>query len=235
MKSLRSLLVWVVLGVLLAGSVLAVAAPTTELPPGLQIPDAARPGPDFNADRATEAYLALLSPEQRAQSDAYFEGGYWLQLWGLLYGLLVAWILLRSGLSRKMRDFGRRVSKRPWLATMVYVAQWVLVGSLLALPLTVYQGYFREHAYGLATQGFGDWTVDQLKGLLISLIIMPPVIGLLYAAVRKTAERWWIWATGGTFLLMLFFMMIAPVFLDPVFNDYKPLRQGEVRDRKSVV
>lgn len=230
MKSLRSLLVWVVLGVLLAGSVLAVAAPTTELPPGLQIPDAARPGPDFNADRATEAYLDLLSPEQRAQSDAYFEGGYWLQLWGLLYGLLVAWILLRSGLSRKMRDFGRRVSKRPWLATMVYVAQWVLVGSLLALPLTIYQGYFREHAYGLATQGFGDWTVDQLKGLLISLIIMPPVIALLYAAVRKTAERWWIWATGGAFVLMLFFMMIAPVFLDPVFNDYKPLRQGEVRE-----
>ncbi|HQX34705.1 MAG TPA: M48 family metallopeptidase, partial [Dokdonella sp.] len=230
MKSLRSLLVWVVLGVLLAGSVLAVAAPTTELPPGLQIPDAARPGPDFNAGRATEAYLDLLSPEQRAQSDAYFEGGYWLQLWGLLYGLLVAWILLRSGLSRKMRDFGRRVSKRPWLATMVYVAQWVLVGSLLALPLTIYQGYFREHAYGLATQGFGDWTIDQLKGLLISLIIMPPVIALLYAAVRKTAERWWIWATGGAFVLMLFFMMIAPVFLDPVFNDYKPLRQGEVRE-----
>lgn len=230
MKRLRQLLVLVVLSVLLVGSLLAVAAPITELPPGLQIPDAARPGPDFNADRATEAYLDLLSPEQRAQSDAYFEGGYWLQLWGLVYGLLVAWILLRSGLSRKMRDLGRRVSRRPWLVTMIYVAQWLVIGSLLALPLTIYQGYFREHAYGLATQNFGDWSLDQLKGLLISLIIMPPVIALLYAAVRKTAERWWIWATGGAFVLILFLMMIAPVFLDPVFNDYKPLRQGEVRE-----
>ena len=231
MKRLRQLLVLVVLGFLLAGSLLAVAAPATELPPGLQIPEAARPGPDFNADRATEAYVNLLSPEQRAQSDAYFEGGYWLQLWDLLYGLAVAWILLRSGLSRKMRDIGRRMSKRPSLVTMIYVVQWLLIGSLLMLPLTIYSGFFREHAYGLATQTFGEWSVDQLKELLISLIILPVVIALLYGAVRKTGERWWIWATGGAFVLILFFMMIAPVFLDPVFNDYKPLRQGEVREQ----
>src|SRR4051812_13615514 len=64
------------------------AQPTTtkrDLPPGLQIPDAARPGPTFDVDRATEAYLDLLSPEQRASSDAYFEGGYWLQLFAFLY------------------------------------------------------------------------------------------------------------------------------------------------------
>ena len=231
MKRLRQLLVLVVLGFLLAGSLLAVAAPATELPPGLRIPEAARPGPDFNADRATDAYVNLLSPEQRAQSDAYFEGGYWLQLWDLLYGLAVAWILLRSGLSRKMRDIGRRMSKRPSLVTMIYVVQWLLIGSLLMLPLTIYSGFFREHAYGLATQTFGEWSVDQLKELLISLIILPVVIALLYGAVRKTGERWWIWATGGAFVLILFFMMIAPVFLDPVFNEYKPLRQGEVREQ----
>lgn len=231
MKRLRQILILLVFGVLLVGPLLAIAAPTAELPPGLQIPDAARPGPDFNVDKATEAYLNLLSAEQRAQSDAYFEGGYWLQLWGLLYGLVVAWILLRSGLSRKMRDVGRRISSKPWLVTMIYTAQWLLIGSLLALPLTIYQGFFREHAYGLATQTFGAWSFDQFKELLIGLIIMPPVIALLYAAVRRTGDRWWIWASGGAFVLMLFFMMIAPVFLAPVFNDYKPLRQGEVREQ----
>lgn len=231
MKRCCRLLVLVMLGVLWFGPLFAVAAPATELPPGLQIPDAARPGPGFDVDRATEAYLNLLSPEQRAQSDAYFQGGYWLQLWGLLYGLVVAWILLRSGLSRKMREVGRRVSQRPWLYTMIYAVQWLLIGTLLALPLTIYQGFFREHAYGLATQTFADWSFDQLKGLVIGLIILPPVVALLYAAVRKAGARWWIWATGGAFVLILFFMMISPVFLDPVFNDYKPLRQGEVREQ----
>lgn len=231
MKKFHWMAVLALFGLLIIMPQLAIAAPAAELPPGLQIPDAARPSPGFNVDKATEAYLNLLTSEQRAQSDAYFEGGYWLQLWGLLYGLVVAWFLLRSGLSRKMRDVGRRVSTKPWLYTMIYTAQWLLIGTLLALPLTIYADFYREHAYGLATQSFGAWSLDQIKALLIGLIILPPVIALAYAAVRKTGARWWIWASGGAFVLILFFMMIAPVLLAPVFNDYKPLRQGEVREQ----
>lgn len=201
-----------------------------DLPPGLQIPDAARPGPGFDVDRATEAYLNLLSPEQRASSNAYFEGNYWLQLWGLLYGLLVALILLRSGLSRWMRDFAERISRRPWLQTVIYALQWLLVGFLLALPFSIYQDFVREHQYGLATQDFGGWFGDQAKGLMVSLIMGSLVIALVYAAVRRAGARWWVWAGGGAFVLLLFVMMFSPVFVEPLFNDYKPLREGVVRE-----
>jgi STE24 endopeptidase len=230
MKSFARIGVFVLFAVLLLASSWAIAAAPTELPPGLQIPHAARPGPDFDIDKATQAYIDLLSPEQKAQSDAYFEGGYWLQLWGLIYGLVLAWILLRSRLSTRMRDIGRRISHRPWLQTMVYAAQWVLLVTLLSAPWVIYTDFVREHAYGLATQNFGEWSLDQLKGLGIELILMPLVLTLAYAAVRKTGERWWIWASGGTFVLILTLMMLSPVFIDPLFNDYKPLRQGEVRE-----
>src|SRR4051812_47568039 len=82
-----------------------------DLPPGLQIPDAARPGPTFDVDRATAAYLDLLSPEQRKMSDAYFEGGYWIRLWQLLYGFAIAAFLLGSGISRRLRDIARGVTR----------------------------------------------------------------------------------------------------------------------------
>ena len=39
----------------------AQSAIVRDLPPGLQIPEAARPSPNFDADRATDAYLDLLS------------------------------------------------------------------------------------------------------------------------------------------------------------------------------
>src|SRR5690606_34001015 len=113
---------------------------------------------------------------------------------------------------------------------MIYGALWVLVVTLLALPWTIYTDYFREHAYGLATQDFGAWSLDQVKGLVVELVLMPLVLALVYAAVRKTGDRWWIWASGGAFVLILTLMMLAPVFIDPLFNDYKPLRQGEVRE-----
>ena len=229
MNILRGL---VVVFLLFAGIVFAHAeAPATrDLPPGLQIPDAARPGPGFDVEHATEAYLGLLSPEQRASSDAYFEGGYWLQLWELLYGLVIAAIFLCSGLSRWMRDFAERVSRHAWLQTLIYALLWLLAGFALGLPLAIYADFVREHQYGLATQTFGGWFGDQIKGLAVALIVGAPVVALLYAAVRRAGVRWWIWAGGGAFVLLLFVMMLAPVFVEPLFNDYKPLREGAVRD-----
>ncbi len=203
---------------------------TRDLPPGLQIPEAARPGPDFDVDRATQAYLDLLSPEQRAQSDAYFEGGYWLHLWGFLYGLAVSALLLFGGWSRRMRDWARRFSSRPWLYTAIYVLLWILATSLLSTPLTIYTDFIREHQYGLATQTFAPWLGDQLKGLLVGLIMGPPAIAAVYSAARRAGERWWVWATVLTFVFILFEALISPVYISPLFNDYKPLPEGLVRD-----
>ncbi len=201
-----------------------------DLPPGLQIPDAARPGANFDVDRATDAYLNLLSPAQRQSSDAYFEGGYWLQLWGFLYGLVVAAVLLRGGISQRLRDFSQRIAARAWLSTMLYVLLWVVVGFALTLPWTIYTDFVREHQYALATQDFPAWFGDQLKNLLVNAIVVPPALALLYAAVRRSGARWWIWASGLAFVFTLFAIMLSPVFVEPLFNDYKPLREGAVRE-----
>jgi len=220
-----------VVSILLAGIAVAQEGSplVRDLPPGLQIPDAARPGPDFDVERATDAYLDLLSPAQRASSNAYFEGGYWLKLWGLLYGFAVAAILLWGRLSQRMRDIAERAGRRPWLQVMAYAALWLLAGFVLGAPLSIYADFVREHQYGLATQTFGGWFADQLKGLAVSLVIVPPLLALLYAAIRKAGARWWVWAGGGTFVVLLFLMMLAPVFVEPLFNHYVPLREGPAR------
>ena len=228
-KLLRSL---VLLLSILAGITLAHAESqiVRDLPAGLTIPDAARPGPGFDVDRATDAYLNLLTPAQRALSDTYYEGANWLNLWNVLYGLGIAALLLCSGWSRRMRDFARRRSARPWLQAAIYAVLWLLAAFVLGLPLSVYADFFREHQYGLATQDFGGWFGDQLKALLVSLVVVPWLVALLYAAVRRSGARWWLWAGGGAFAFVLFAMMLAPVFVEPLFNDYKPLREGAARD-----
>src|ERR1700680_5255279 len=101
----------------LAGSATALsaadAAIVRDLPPGLHGPQQAIAGPTYDVDRATAAWLDTLSPEQRSLSDAYFEGGYWLLLWDLLYGLGVVAVLLLSGFSRTLRDVAARTRQRP--------------------------------------------------------------------------------------------------------------------------
>jgi STE24 endopeptidase len=86
---------------------------------------------------------------------AYFDGGYWLTLWDYLYGAGISLLLLSTRLSARMRSLAARITRFRPLQTGVYFAQYLLAASLLGFPLTVYEGFFREHQYGLATQSFG--------------------------------------------------------------------------------
>ena len=184
--------------------------------------------PGFDPSQATEAYLARMSAEEKARSDAYFEGGYWLQLWGFLYGLGVAWLLLGTRLSVRMRGYAERITRRRPLHTIVYAIQYVLLTAVLSFPLTVYQGFLREHQYGLANQGFGAWMIDQGIGLLVGLLLVPLLLMLLYGVFRRAPRAWWLWGAGVSLVFLVFILLIAPVFILPLFNTYVPLEDPTI-------
>jgi STE24 endopeptidase len=183
----------------------------------------------FDPETATRAYLARPSAEEKARSDAYFEGGYWLQLWGFSIGLAVAWLLLATRLSARMRDLAARATRRPPLQTWLYALQYVLVTAVLGFPLAVYSGFVREHRYGLATQGFVAWMGDQAKGLAVSLVLFPLLLMALYAVFRKAPRTWWLWGAAVALLFLVLVILVAPVYIDPLFNTYKPLEDERVR------
>ncbi|HEY0556063.1 MAG TPA: M48 family metallopeptidase [Thermoanaerobaculia bacterium] len=205
----------------------AATAPT--VPVVSVVPAAAVGGPGFDPQAATEAYLATLSPEKRARSDAYFEGGYWLTLWSFLYGLGVAWLLLGTRLSAGMRDLAERMTRFRTLQTWLYALQYILASALLSFPLAVYTDYFREHKYGLATQTFGPWLVDQLKGLGLGLVLGGLALTALYAVVRKTPRTWWIWGAVVALLFLVVGIALGPVFIEPIFNKYTELTDPTLR------
>ena len=200
-----------------------------ELPPGLQVPEAARPGPDFNVEQATQAYLNLLTPEQRARSDAYFEGGYWIGLWQFLYGLAMLFAILSLRWSARLRDWAERRTPRRGLQVLLFALLYTPLVWVLSLPLSGYTGFVREHRYGLSNQDFGGWLWDEFKGMLLVTALGAIAIVGIYTFVRRSGARWWLRATGFTFALMLFVFMITPVYVSPVFNKYQSLGDGPVR------
>ncbi len=108
--------------------------------------------PAFDVNAAVNAYLAKMPPAQRSRSDAYFEGGYWLLLWDFLSSVFVMWLMLRFRWSAGMRNLAERITRFRPLQTALYWMEFILVASILTFPLTVYEGYFREHKYGLLNQ-----------------------------------------------------------------------------------
>lgn len=188
-------------------------------------------GAPFDVEQASRAYIDTLQGEELEKSNNYFEGGYWLILWGAVIGVLVDLIILQSRFSARFRDWAERVTRRQWLQPALYTLPYVIAGFLLTLPWTIYTGFFREQQYGLMSQSVGDWFGEQIIGLVISLIIFPLLVMAIFAVIRRAPKTWWIWGTGVIGIFLLVGMLLGPVFISPLFNDYNEMAAGPMRDR----
>jgi STE24 endopeptidase len=196
----------------------------------LEIPAGAEWSPGFDAARATDAWIATIPAAERQKSDAYFEGGYWIEAWGALVTVAIAWILLETRFSARLRDLAERRASRPFRQTLIYAALFLLATGILVLPWTAYVDFFREHQYGMSNQTLAAFLGEQGISLALEVAIGALAIAVLYAIVRRVRERWVYWATGASAVFLLFMIMVNPVFIAPLFNDYKPLPAGELRD-----
>ena len=184
----------------------------------------------FDPAAATQAWLDSVPRDQREKSDAYFEGRYWLILWNYLLAAAISIFLLASRISARLRDFSERVTKIENLQIACYAIPYLILVYALSFPLTLYESFFREHRYSLATQSFVPWFREQLLGFAITLIGGALLLVVLYAVFRRAQHTWWIWGTivAVTFSAVLVF--IAPVYIEPLFNTYKPIADPKIRD-----
>jgi len=139
-------------------------------------------------------------------------------------------ILLGSGVGRRLRDLAEHVSRNPWFCVALYAAAFLVANFVLGLPLLIYQDFLREHQYGLSNLSFPCWLREQLIGLALAVVLGAVAITIGYAFLRRAGHRWWVWATGLAFVFTLLLELIKQVLIAPLYNDYKPLPQGPVRD-----
>ncbi len=218
------------LTVCLFSAALPVAVAQPEPAPLTNATATARP---LDPAAATQAWLDTVPAEKRARSDAYFEGGYWLILWNFLLGSAIALFLLVSGWSARMRNLAERVTRFRFLQPAIYGLAYVPIVFLLSFPLGVYTDFFREHAYGLSTQSFGPWFREQLISVVVAMIGTAISLTVLYAVFRRATRTWWLWGSGAGLLFLALAMLIAPVFIAPLFNTYKPL--GDPKISQSIL
>lgn len=183
----------------------------------------------FDVEAATRAYLATLQGAARAKSDAYFEGGYWLPLWGALISIVAYWLMMRLRWSAKWSGWASRFSKRRWIQPALYSIPFTVVGALLTLPWAAYTGYFREHQYGMSNQTFLEWLKEGGIMLGVGIVTGAIFLAIIYAVIRNSPKRWWLWGTFASAALFAVLILLAPVFVEPLLNKYTPMQDGPVR------
>ena len=178
----------------------------------------------------TARWLATISPEDLERAVAYTRGGHWLLLWGAVVSIVVAWIIIRTGVLSGLRDRLQRRRKRPKLVSLLVGVTYLLMSFVLTLPWAIYQNWWREKQYGLTEQPLTGWLGEAVLGTAISTVFLGLLIVALYFIIRHGRRLWWAWGAGLTAVAIILLLLVTPIFIEPLFNDYTPAPDGPMRD-----
>jgi STE24 endopeptidase len=187
----------------------------------------------FDPATATRTYIDSLGADALAKSAAYTTGGHWLLLWGLVVSGVVTWLIVRWGILDRVA--ARLARRGPNLRAFLVAATYFLVSALITLPWSLYADWWRERAYGRTDQPLGDFLAQGAIGLALSVLLGALFMMGVYALIRRAGRRWWLWSAGLTALAASALLLLSPILIEPLFNDYQPVPAGEVRDALVVM
>jgi STE24 endopeptidase len=194
-----------------------------------QVDDAWRKALPRDPELATQAYLARVSPDFRARSDAYSEGKNWLAIWNLIFFVAISWLMLARGRSAALAAWAQRVTKRRFVAALIVIATYLALLWLLGLPESIYEDFFREREFGMTTQGFGPWIGQQLLALVVSVVFVSPMFAALYVVFKRAGRNGWWWGALAGSAIIAFSNLLWPA-MDPLFETHKPIEAGAVKE-----
>jgi len=168
----------------------------------------------------TEQYT--LSHERMAKAVAYSQAGYTLYFVSYFLGGLVLFLTLQLGWAARFRDAAENVSDKKWVQGLVFVPLFLLTVGILELPLRLYWHSLSLH-YEQSVQGWRSWMWDWTKGELIDIAFGIVLVLILFAVMRRSPRRWWLYFWFPAVLILLGIIVISPMVIDPLFNKFEPL------------
>ena len=107
----------------------------------------------------------------------------------------------------------------------------IFILGLPSLPFNWWNTFKLEEAFGFNKSSLKLWFSDQIKGLLLSLIIGIPLLMALMRIVEGMGELWWLWAFAFFWAFQVVMMVLYPMFILPLFNKLEPMEEGKIKDR----
>jgi len=163
-----------------------------------------------------------LPPDKLQRAIEFAHAGYWLHFSSEIYAIVILAAIVASGLSGRFRDWAEAASKRRFVQALIFVPLLLLTNDLLYLPANIF-GQHLERKFDQSIQSWPSWFWDWTKSELILLVCAVPLALLLYAAIRRSPRRWWLYFWLATLPIIVAVMYLEPMVVEPLFYRYEPL------------
>jgi Zn-dependent protease with chaperone function len=167
-----------------------------------------------------------LSPAQEAQAIAYARARHELYFLDVAYGLLLLVLLLQLRIAPRFRDLAARAGKNSFVQTVVFAPPFLLTIDVLSLPTAVWS-HMLALKYQQSIQNWGSWLADWAKGEGVEVVVGVIVIWILYAVIRKSPRRWWLYFWLVAVPLIVLGAVAEPLIIEPLFFKFTPLANSQ--------
>jgi STE24 endopeptidase len=175
---------------------------------------------------------AVPVPAPDPQALSYFHSGNILWVVNQAWLILIPAVFLFTGISARIRNWAQRLGRRWFFIIAVYAIIFIGLKYLINFPLSFYEGFAREHAYGLSNQSFLKWFSDSLKSLAVEFGAGVLFLWIPYLMIKKSPRRWWFYSGILSAPFLFFAMLVTPIWIDPLFNHFGPMKdkalEGEI-------
>ena len=194
----------------------------------------AKPGSESTSNTASLAQQSnqpVPVPVMTEKAARYYQSGIVLWFVNTIWALLIPGLFLFTGFSARIRDWAKKLGRKWFFVIVFYFIIFSVLNFIIDFPLSYYQDFSREHAYDLSNQTFSKWFGDSLKELMVGLILGSLFLWVPYLLLKKSPKRWWLYTSILFIPFLVVIMLIAPIWIDPLFNDFGPMKNKELEKK----
>ena len=169
-----------------------------------------------------------LTPAQEAQAIAYARARHELYFLDVAYGLLLLVFFLQLRIAPAFRNWATRWTENTFGQILVFTPLFLLTIDCLSLPTAIW-GHRLALQYRESIQGWGSWLADWAKGEGVEAAVGVLVVWILFAVIRKSPRRWWLWFWVAAIPLIILGAVVEPLIVEPLFFKFTPLANSEPR------
>ncbi len=169
--------------------------------------------------------------EKNTQAKKYERSKIILSIVQTTLSLLLIILIIFGGYSVEIRDYVDGQSANPYIQLSLFVIILSLIFTIIDFPLSFIKEFWLEHRYQLSNQTAAAWLWEQIKALLVGVVIFVPLLLIFYYLLRNAPHTWWLWTAAVLFLFSIVLGRIAPQVIFPLFYKFEPLQDEQLTKR----
>lgn len=146
---------------------------------------------------------------------------------------VLLYLFIALGYSNWLQNYIQTFVENQYLVFLIFVFVLGIVSSFLFMPVNIYTGFYLEHKYNLSNQTFFKYFIENVKSMLVGLVIGIPILLLFFFVLNQFGDLWWLVFASAMFLVSVVLSQIFPIIILPIFYKILPLNDEELKTRIS--